>query len=85
MRQELFTGTVRFFSAKGFGFIQPSAGSEDWYFHVSQLPGKPGERSIEVGTPVTFVLGKFRGNMVAHDIRPLVNAAFEDEATSERG
>jgi cold shock CspA family protein len=80
MRQELLTGTVRFFSVKGFGFITPSAGDEDWYFHASQLDGRPGERSIQTGTPVTFVPGRFRGKTVATEVRPLPLAALEDQA-----
>ena len=43
-------GTVRFFDARGFGFIAPHDGSDDIFFHSSELPVKRVQRSIEDGT-----------------------------------
>jgi len=77
-----YTGTVRLFDQRGFGFIvsdNPTAtGYEDIYFHASELPGKRGARSIEDGTQVTFELGTYKTptNVVAKKVRPIV--ASED-------
>jgi cold shock CspA family protein len=38
------TGTVRFFDPRGYGFIKPSDGSEDVYFHVSELGTRNGKK-----------------------------------------
>jgi cold shock CspA family protein len=73
-----YTGTVRLFDQRGFGFIisdDPNAiGYEDVYFHASELPGKRGTRSIEDGTRVTFELGTYKTptNVVAKKVRPIV-------------
>jgi CspA family cold shock protein len=62
-------GTVRFFDVKGYGFITPLDGSEDLFFHVSQLPGKRGERTILEGTHVSFEIGVHLGKPVAKFVR----------------
>ena len=61
-------GIVRLFDQRGFGFIRPTDGSEDVFFHVSELPGKPGSRAVDVGTPVQFELGVSRGKPAARNI-----------------
>jgi len=78
----IYTGTVRFFDPRGFGFLIPDDGGADLYFHVSELPGKRGSRFIEDGTPVTFELGYFKtpDNVVAKKVRPV---ASEDGGGNE--
>jgi cold shock protein len=65
-------GKVKFFDTRGFGFIQPCDGSEDVYFHVSELPGERGKRSISDGQAVSFELGTYKGKTVAKTVRPLL-------------
>lgn len=73
-------GTVKFFDARGFGFITPGDGSEAIFFHSSELAGKRGQRSIEDGTPVTFEVGSFNGRAVAKTVRPV---ALEETGGSD--
>ena len=44
-------GTVRFYSAKGFGFIDPSDGEEALYFHIAGVINKT---ILRPGDVVTF-------------------------------
>ena len=56
------------------------------YFHVSELPGKRGERFIEDGTPVSFELGSWNGKTVGKSVRPMIDdAASETEVRDGRG
>jgi len=64
-------GIVRFFDSRGFGFIQPNDGSEEIFFHASQLPGERGKRFINDGTAVSFEIGTYQGRAVAKKVRPL--------------
>ena len=66
-------GTVKFFDARGWGFIAPGDGSEAIFFHASELLGKRGQRSIEDGAPVTFEVGSFNGRAVAKTVRPVAS------------
>lgn len=48
------TGTVKFFdSIKGFGFIQPEAGGNDVFVHISAVE-RAGMRTIVEGQKLTF-------------------------------
>lgn len=48
------TGTVKWFNAqKGFGFIQPSDGSQDVFVHVSAVE-RAGLSSLSEGQRITF-------------------------------
>jgi cold shock protein len=48
------TGTVKWFNAqKGFGFIQPSDGSQDVFVHISALE-RAGFRNLSEGQVVAF-------------------------------
>jgi cold shock CspA family protein len=68
------TGIVKLFDPRGYGFIRPSDGSEDLYFHCSELPGERGKRYIDQGTYVEYQLGTRNGKKVARDIRILGGA-----------
>lgn len=62
-------GTVRLFSPRGFGFIRPNDGSEDLYFHCSELPGERGRRFISEGTFVEYTVSTFDGKPCARNIQ----------------
>ena len=48
------TGTVKWFNTqKGFGFIQPEAGSKDVFVHISAVE-QAGMRSLNEGQKVSF-------------------------------
>ena len=50
------TGTVKWFnSTKGFGFIQPDAGGEDVFVHISAVE-RAGLRELREGQAVSFDL-----------------------------
>jgi len=51
---DMATGTVKWFNAtKGFGFIEPEAGSKDVFLHISAVE-RAGLTRIEDGQKVTF-------------------------------
>ncbi len=64
-------GIVRFFDPRGFGFLQPNDGSEEIFFHASELPGERGKRFIPDGQHVSFEIGTHQGRTVAKNVRPL--------------
>lgn len=67
------TGTVKWFNeTKGFGFIQPDAGGDDAFVHISAVE-KAGLRSLREGQKVEYELVEGRNgkaaaeNLVAKD------------------
>jgi cold shock CspA family protein len=68
-------GIVIFFDRKGYGFVRPNDGSEDIFFHVSELPGKPGSRAIDAGTAVQYEIGISRGKRAARKISIVTEVA----------
>jgi CspA family cold shock protein len=64
------TGTVKWFNAqKGFGFIQPSDGSQDVFVHISAVE-RAGLSSLNEGQKVNYELktDKMRGKVSAENL-----------------
>ncbi|ESQ76563.1 cold-shock protein [Asticcacaulis sp. AC402] len=64
-------GTVKWFnSTKGFGFIQPSAGGNDVFVHISAVQ-RAGLQGLADGQRVSYELQNERGKTAAVDIKLL--------------
>ncbi|ESQ91888.1 cold-shock protein [Asticcacaulis sp. AC460] len=64
-------GTVKWFnSTKGFGFIQPSAGGNDVFVHISAVQ-RAGLQGLADGQKVSYELQNERGKTAAVDIKLL--------------
>ena len=64
------TGTVKWFNGqKGFGFIQPSDGSQDVFVHISAVE-RAGLSGLAEGQKVNFevVADKMRGKVSADNL-----------------
>ncbi len=69
-KDQLATGTVKFFNAeKGFGFISREGG-DDVFVHFSNIAGD-GYKSLDEGQAVEFEIGPGRKGDEAHNVRPL--------------
>jgi CspA family cold shock protein len=63
------TGTVKWFNAtKGFGFIQPDAGGNDVFVHISAVE-RAGLSSLNEGAKVSYEAKENRGKMSADNLR----------------
>ena len=65
------TGTVKWFNAtKGFGFIQPEAGDEDVFVHISAVE-RAGLRDLREGQALSFDLERDSrsGKLAAANLR----------------
>jgi CspA family cold shock protein len=63
------TGTVKWFNTqKGFGFIQPSDGTNDVFVHISAVE-RAGLRSLVEGQRVSFDITKERGKSAATNLK----------------
>ncbi|MBM3559993.1 MAG: cold-shock protein [Alphaproteobacteria bacterium] len=72
------TGTVKWFNAtKGFGFIQPSDGSNDAFVHVSAVT-RAGLSTLKPGQTVEFELIKGRDGRLSAE-----NLVVTGQGTSE--
>jgi len=61
-------GTVKFFNeAKGFGFIQPDAGGDDLFIHISNI--NPSEGTLMEGQKVSYEIGQGRKGQEAREVR----------------
>lgn len=64
-------GTVKWFnSTKGFGFIQPAAGGNDVFVHISAVQ-RAGLQGLADGQKVSYELQNERGKTAAVDIQLL--------------
>jgi len=64
------TGTVKWFNAqKGFGFIQPSDGSQDVFVHISAVE-RAGMSTLNEGQKVNYELktDRMRGKVSAENL-----------------
>ena len=67
------TGTVKWFNAqKGFGFIQPEAGGNDVFVHISAVE-RSGMTSLSEGQKVSFeiVADRRTGKSAAEQLRDI--------------
>ena len=65
------TGTVKWFNdAKGFGFITPDGGGEDWFAHFSAIEGS-GFKSLKENQKVSFEVTTGPKGKQATQIKPL--------------
>ncbi|MBA4118809.1 MAG: cold-shock protein [Candidatus Puniceispirillum sp.] len=63
------TGTVKWFNGtKGYGFIQPDAGGNDVFVHISAVE-KAGLRGLEEGQKVSYELVTQRGKTSADNLK----------------
>lgn len=63
------TGTVKWFNAqKGFGFIQPSAGGNDVFVHISAVE-RAGLSTLTEGQKVSYDVVNERGKNAAGNLR----------------
>ena len=65
------SGTVKWFNAqKGFGFIQPSDGSQDVFVHISAVE-RAGLRELREGQSVAFevVVDRKTGKSAAENLK----------------
>jgi cold shock protein len=65
----MMTGTVKWFNAqKGFGFIQPSDGSQDVFVHASAVE-RAGLAGLNEGQTISFDVQMERGKAAATNLR----------------
>ncbi len=63
------TGTVKFFNTqKGFGFIEPTAGGNDVFVHISAVE-KAGMSSLTEGQKVSYEVVSERGKLAAANLQ----------------
>jgi len=63
-------GTVKFFNeSKGFGFITPDEGGDDFFIHISNI--SPSEGTLREGQKVSFEVGQGKKGPEATDVRSL--------------
>lgn len=66
------TGTVKWFNTtKGFGFIQPDAGGQDVFVHISAVQ-RSGLTTLNEGQKISFEIGQDRrtGKSSAEKLSP---------------
>ena len=70
MSQEVRNGTVKWFNEeKGYGFIEPTDGSNDVFVHFSQVKNESmGRVSLDDGQSVEFTIGEGRKGPQAENV-----------------
>jgi cold shock protein len=64
-------GTVKWFSnEKGYGFIRPDDGSEDFFVHHTGIAGD-GFKSLQEGDKVTYEVTQGRKGLQAENVTPV--------------
>jgi len=73
MEKEVKFGEVVFFSPKkGWGFIKPDEGGDDFFVHYSQVQAEPGQfRTLDAGQRVSFVIGANNKGPQAEEVEVL--------------
>lgn len=70
MNEQEETGVVKWFDTqKGYGFIVRANGT-DIFVHATSITGK-GEKALQEGERVAFVVGPGRKGVAAHQVRPI--------------
>jgi CspA family cold shock protein len=65
-------GKVKWFnSEKGFGFIEPSDGSDDLFVHFSEIQSGGGYATLNDGQEVEYEVGEGRKGPCATNVVPL--------------
>jgi len=72
-------GKVKFFSDKGFGFIEPSDGGKDVFVHINNLNGV----ELEEGDKVTFETEDTPRGKSAINVKIVEDNAEEETASEE--
>ena len=61
-------GVVKFFSDKGFGFIQPDEGGEDVFVHHTTVRKDLNQGTLEKGQKIAFTIEAKDGRNVAKNL-----------------
>ncbi len=65
------TGTVKWFnSMKGYGFIQPDAGGQDVFVHISAIE-QAGMHTLNEGQKISYEIATEQGKTKAANLKPV--------------
>lgn len=77
--KQVYYGTVVWFSGKkGFGFVKPDDGEQDFFAHWTNIVEKSGKfKTLVAGQKVSFTVGQNKNGPQAENIVVLEEAAEE--------